>query len=626
MPKKSEEKPGARIGGLALLDWLRPPPGFVTEWALGTTYSLDLVACAAVLVALDGGAADKTEEYGLTSALRAMHNLRDKVFVVCQEGCIHVPKKTHAPILPMLDRFVKTVRLDLAKESFHPKVWLVRQRSIEPDEHGRHAIRYVLTVGSRNLTLDTSWDFGVGLVGTVGENAISSLPRLTEFVKFVGEQAGLESIENGFEDLEYVNWTLPKDVDEIRFDFHGDEVRRFEDTILGELAASNGEYHGVLWISPFLDARAVDAVAKLWAHAQDKRLVAGRTDLDKVAHKKTLGELNPRWMIAAAQEPVERPRLDDDAPDEADEDDETDENAEMEETSRGLHAKVVAVWHGKTASMLVGSPNLTTRGYLGKNVEAWLLMTGKPWLADALWYWAENMAAEYTAPPEPVPGKTDEEAQLERLHHEIAAREFTLHEVGPHKPAKLWADAPPLPAKTSDVHLRFARLSQMGTMYGFPAGKTSASLPGCDDSERSELLVFSLETDSQEKRWIQRVQVEPAIDDARDGALLRRVLPPESFLEYLRCLLDPDVIPRDVDDGHEDPNRRTKKNGESNTAVHAMGLEPLLRALAKAKEPEKSFALVDHAFQAYFDRAQAMTGELQAIHSLWENLRQVYGT
>lgn len=625
MPKKNDENSAARIGGLALLDWLRPPAGFVTEWALGTTYSLDLVACAAALVALDGGAND-TAKVGLTSALRAMHNLKDKVVVVSQEGCIHVPKKTRADILPLLDKFVKTVRLDLKQKAFHPKVWLVCQKSLEADEGGWHPIRYVLTVGSRNLTVDTSWDFGVGLVGTVVAEPSSTLPRVSDFVQFIGALAGIEEFTNGAQYLEYVDWQRPKDVDEFRFDFHGDVERKFDDTVLGELAATDPTKK-VLWISPFLDARAVDATARLWANTREKRLVAGKTDLDKVSHKATLQELNPHWMISASQEPAERPILADESSDDKEEhDDETGENAEMEEISRGLHAKIVAVWHGKTASMLVGSPNLTSRGYLGKNVEAWVVVTGQPWLANALWNWAEKVAAEYEAPPEPEPGKTDEEARLERLHHEIACREFTLYEYGPAKQSKLSAAGPPLTALNSDVLLYFERLSQLGHKYLFPAGKTSALLPGCDASHRSELLVFSLETQSLQKRWIQRVQVEPEIDTGRDAALLHRVLPPPKFLEYIRCLLDPDVIPNDADIPEVEGDERKTKNGTSRKSGDAIGLEPLLRAIAKAKDIDTRFGEVDLIFRAYLERTPNMTDELSAMHSLWENLRLVYGT
>ena len=149
---------------LALLDWLRPPSGYVTDCALGTSYSLDLVTCLAALVTLDGAAQD-TAQYSLTAALRALNRLSESVRVVVQQGRIHWTPGTDPAVLPLLDRVVRPVTPH-GEGSFHPKVWVVRQR---PLGEGVDVVRYALVVGSRNLTRDRSWDLGVALEGYVGE-------------------------------------------------------------------------------------------------------------------------------------------------------------------------------------------------------------------------------------------------------------------------------------------------------------------------------------------------------------------------------------------------------------------------------------------------------------------------
>jgi hypothetical protein len=627
---QSEDNPASRIGGLALLDWLRPPPGFVTDAALGTTYSLDLVACAAALVSLDGAVRD-TADFGLAAALRAMNRLKDDVQVVAQRGCIHVPDQAKAAVLPMLDRFVREVGFDIGEQAFHPKVWIVRQRRVRrpEEEPGEDDIRYVLVVGSRNLTLDTSWDMGVGLVGFVRNAREANLQGVGDFVRLACTLGGIDSFASRFANLDAVVWERPTGVRAMRFGFHhGEDRGEFDASILGEL--SGRARNGVLWISPFLDDSAVNAVARLWGQTQDRRLVAGTAALDDVARRVPWAKLEglaPRAMTPAPEGPAQRAPQDEKEPDvRANEDD-----PELLEDARALHAKIVAVWHdARTASVLIGSANLTKRGFCGANVEAWLLLEGRTALADALWAWSERVAFEYYRPNAPLPDETAAEKALDDWHHHIASRSFTLRERGPANAAELEADKPPIPRDAAGMKLRVARLSRRDKTFDFPAGATRAMLAGCEDGERCELLVFTLSVqlqhDTREKSWVQRVQLDPALaHESRDGALLRRVLPPERFLAYVQSLLEPDVADA-LQDAELDEARRA---GHEKTAAapkeDAVGLEAFLRALAKAPEPAKKITEIDGALEAYARQARQADPELAELRALWGALKEAYG-
>ena len=381
-------EPPRPLGGLALLNWLRPPPGFVTEAALGTTYSLDLVTCTAALVSLDGGVRDSVG-FGQAAALRAMTRLGESVRVLAQPGYIYAPAKTRAAIMPMLDRFVRPVRRP--DGSFHPKVWVVRQRRRGAGDEDSE-VRYVLVVGSRNLTRDVSWDLGVGIEGRVRGRRGVSLPGAGDFVRFACGLGGVEWLAERLADVDDVVWTLPRGVRRLRFGFHGAEAKGWRETALGTLAAPARK---VLWISPFLGVSAVREVAALWHETPERRLVAGEAELDRVARSvdhALLGGLAPRAMAAASDVP---PRQD--VADEVEVAGAADDDAEPEaqESIRGLHAKAVAVWRGKRkASVLLGSANLSRRGWLGANVEAWMLLEGDTALADGLWAWSAVMARE----------------------------------------------------------------------------------------------------------------------------------------------------------------------------------------------------------------------------------------
>ncbi|WP_437301116.1 hypothetical protein [Sorangium sp. So ce426] len=614
------------MGGLALLDWLRPPPGFVTDAALGTTYSLDLVTCAAALVSLDGTARDNAD-FGLTAALRAMQRLAERVFVVAQQGCVHAPERTKEALLPMLDRFVRMAHRPLNEGAFHPKVWLVRQiRARHPGAAQQEdGVRYVLVVGSRNLTRDLSWDLGVALQGYVRGPREANLRGVGDFVRFACRLADLAPFADRFADVDQVEWEHPEKVRFMRFGFHGEErIGAWDGTILPELLESA---QGVLWISPFLDVKGAEAAAKLSENAEDRRLVAGTADLNCVAQKTSsrryLERLDLRSLPSASEEPSRRA-----APDEADADGSSTENPELLEDARGLHAKAIAVWKSRTSSVLIGSANLTGRGWLGANVEAWLLLEGRVDLADALWAWSEQVAAEYHLPERSHSPEQDEEA-LDRWHHWIAARSFTLREGTPSEGAELSADTPPLLADARDVELRVGRLARPADLWAWSPGATSMTLAGCELTQRSTLLLFVLRTgggvDAQERAWLQHVRIEPALDpDARDRALLRSALPPEQFLEYLRGLLDDD-LPDGMDGEERSASARlAHQDHAGGDRAAGVGVEVLLRALARAPDPRAKVAEIGRALAAYLSAADAEEPRLAELQALWHAIEEVY--
>ncbi|WP_441286877.1 phospholipase D family protein [Sorangium sp. KYC3313] len=611
----------ARASSLALLDWLRPPAGYVTDCALGTSFSLDLITCVAALVALDGAACD-TADFSLTAALRAMNRLSDNVRVVVQQGCIHWRPGTHPGVLPLLDRVVRPVSLPLTGGSFHPKVWVVRQR---PAGEETGDVRYVLVVGSRNLTRDASWDLGVALEGYVGKAAgLDGHDELVDFVRFVCEAGGTRSFAERFRDLGSVSWALPPGVSEARFGFHGRRRMDWSETALLSLPE---DARRVLVLSPFLDADSVKQVAARWGDAPERRLVSGTEALDQIARRQqhaALDKLDPRCMEIARDEPVVlRSEPAAEAAETA-----AREDPEVAEEPRGLHAKVVAVWHRRRAHVLIGSANLTRPGWLGASAEAWLLLSGNPTLADALWDWSAERSCEYHAPSKPAAGPDTEIKALDDAHRYVAARRYTLQEHGAEE-ARLEADAPPLPRAPGQLDLRIARLSQPKVTSPWAPQACAMAMPACDPAERTAFLIFALRAgagpEALERAWVQHVTLEPKLDDQRDGALLRRVLGPRQFLEYLRGYLDPaagDGPDEPPGEAHAGPSYRG--DGSSSSPTEELRIETILRALAR--NPKETVAILGKAIEQY--RAAA-TDEgdprLNELWTAWQAIEEAYG-
>lgn len=635
----------SRLQGLALLDWLRPPPGFVTRAALGTTYSLDLIAWAAALVSLSGGAVD-TDNLGLVSVLRALNQLDGRVHMVAQQGCIHRPTGTRSEILPLLDRSLHTVRMPLNECSFHPKVWLVCQhRDASGDQPATW--RYVLIVGSRNLTRARDYDLGVALEGWDDGHG-TQLAGLEAFVQHVCARGGIADFAREFDGLDDVRWQPPNGVTEMTFGFHGASKQAWDETALARMSQAAGT--SVLSLTPFLDAEATSQLARRFAGWPERCLVAGVADLDHVSRGRARADLIslcPRAMSAASEMPPTRPDADDEpqvpagasAPPDiiadtiADDEDEPDQD-DLWQDSRGLHAKVIATWHPDgTATVLVGSANLSRRGWRGVNVEAWLQMTGQSGLADALWDWAMSAAAEYT-PPETTGGGDDDDAAtqrlLERYHQAISAHAFTLRERGPGQTASLRADTALMgDADAHGLRLTVARLAQRLPAVTWPVNAPDVELPGCDAAERSNLLLFSLEHGADDERtehaWIQQVQVSPPLDhDARKSAFLGR-LSPRDFFRYLRTYLAPAAANADDERAGDRRTVARSRAASASAAIGGLEVETLLRTLATNPDAAETLADMDRELTSYLQSKPEAASDMAAFQAFWRNIKEVYG-
>ena len=161
-----------------LFDALRPPPGYQLDVAVGTTYSLDLLALATVPVAFtlfDIRDRDREDGESPLALVEALRRSADRLALFCQEDRISVPEE-YRPFFAYLEESVVPVRPP-ARGSFHPKVWALRFTS--QDE----PVRYRLLVMTRNLTFDRSWDTMLALDGELvkRKNAFAANHPLGDF-------------------------------------------------------------------------------------------------------------------------------------------------------------------------------------------------------------------------------------------------------------------------------------------------------------------------------------------------------------------------------------------------------------------------------------------------------------
>ena len=135
---------------------LAPPAEYCLDFAVGTTYSLDLDALVGASLAM--GLSEETDSELMNNPvclLEALRSTGDKVALFCEGGQIHMPSKVTS-LYVLLEKMVFSVKTAkhrglAAFPSFHPKIWLLRYKN----NVGELLFRVVVL--SRNLTFDRSW-------------------------------------------------------------------------------------------------------------------------------------------------------------------------------------------------------------------------------------------------------------------------------------------------------------------------------------------------------------------------------------------------------------------------------------------------------------------------------------
>lgn len=193
---------------------LTPPGGYSLDFAVGTTYSLDLDALTGASIAL--GLSEDTDSKLLNNpvfVLEALRRTGDRIALFCQDGQISCPRMV-SPLYMLLEKIVFGVTLprrNRAYPSFHPKFWLIRyinDKNMEP--------LYRAIVLSRNLTFDRSWDVTISLEGKAGKEITDKNDPVIDFLGFLEKK--IRKDENGklkkkkiqklMEELQYVNFSL----------------------------------------------------------------------------------------------------------------------------------------------------------------------------------------------------------------------------------------------------------------------------------------------------------------------------------------------------------------------------------------------------------------------------------
>ncbi len=579
------------------LDVLRPDAGWQVAHAILTTYSADLVALVAAMLAL-AGIEDDEDAATKVDFANAFERMRGRLRVLLQGGRLAGPKR-HTPVLSILDRFIREVAHDEAQGSWHPKIALLK--FVKPGENDR----WRLWIGSRNLTRSTAWEAGLVLSGAVNAAGadIAGIPELGSEIARLAELPGLSETQI-FAELTQVRWEVPA----------GMEV----ESVCLLLAPTRsyppapGSVDELIVVSPFLDIGTLRYFAS-WSDQPAKRtLVSMQSEL--AALYAISPQVGKEWRLLhlAAPPPEEieivknvEPPTEIASSPEPDNDEMADVVAEKQAWEEnvlepiGLHAKLVFARQGERRWLWLGSANATGRGWCGPNTEvvAHLAITAETavGLQTFVNEVAQTVAESALASLAAEEHVAEAEELLEKARTEVAARWAVIQERDDGAYHLVAAEAP---------HPADPRIELRVGLFGselkiWPRGVKRLILPRQTGIE-SELVRVQLRLDELRLNWLQRAPLTPPPDEDRDHRALAQHLDPRTFLMWIRSLLGGG----DPGDGggawHEVGSRRHGRDGGA--FWWAPTLEELLQSWSRRPE---SLQQVDRKVQQYLTYLQA---------------------
>ena len=372
---------------------IRPPSGYRLDFAVLTTYTLDLEALLvlplSVLAHPEGGLDDLlADPLGLHQAIR---DAGDRVHAFVDEKGIAIPRGARA-LYSMLESSVHPVRAP-NRGAFHPKVWVARFTAVDAAAVNEVAVNEAaddllrVAVLSRNLTFDRSWDVALASEAPLRSRRFVAASRpLHDFLRALPQlatgrlpQGIVERVEALADQVTRTAFPAPDGFDSpIAFHAIGLTPRRRSWS-----PPSSG--HRALAVAPFANRTGLDAAGRL--SGDDRILVSRQEELDKLSDDALAAWKDVLVLSDTAQGEAE------DGPADAAEDGAADAADTAEASAAaganaggagtgadarpsGLHAKMIAVEHGRRVTWSVGSANLTGAAFTGGNVEMMASVSG----------------------------------------------------------------------------------------------------------------------------------------------------------------------------------------------------------------------------------------------------------
>jgi hypothetical protein len=589
-----------REAAYSVFEALRPRTDETLDRGAFATYSLDLVAVAALILSLSR-AGEQELEAGPLSFVDALNEVAPRIDIVFQKDRLK-PAARHFGVLHMLDRRIHAIQPPRGA-SYHPKLALVRY--LGP----KHRVTWRLWLGSRNLTGGQDREAGLLLVGRAGNTRGSRSPGIASSIASMAADMlpDLGWIADFRHELESVRWNAPKDVrlKNIQWRRAG-EYKKFATTL-------RGATHTVA-ISPFVD----DAGCSAFDGCAQNSLL---TTSDAAINLKIRSDLmlmvdrSPTFDVPIAVEASESSTS-------------IDEISQVDPA--GIHAKLLLRQKGNTTRLWIGSANLTRRGMDGPNAEVLAELEISPDLSRPLISYVEDAARLDLKDTELGPDMEQKRAAERKLDDAITTILGAGLEIGRSSEGLTLTSEISFDNFLSEHSLQAWLLTRPDSVTSWETGQRTVLLvPGGIPLKLETVLVcFSaerLQNDCPPRTWAQSVSFPEHDADARDRAATAAYIGIAGASAWVRAQLEGIVGAEGTTwTGH----RRWAGSGFAGSGdALPLAIEEVLAAWARnPKEFETRAELLEDTLKALSaELAQAPEDEQDAAAiSQWSQVEQLW--
>ena len=494
--------------------------GFVVDYAICTTYSLDMPTLLSVPFML-GTMVDLTEDTMRSPhfILETINRSADKFAVFCNAGCIAVPP-ANSKLYSLLERSVVQVTLPANGHgyiNFHPKLWVIKE--INP-ETGEKQIK--LVVLSRNLTCSHDLDVVCEMVGKIEtepatEKAQKKHAPLADFLTWLIAEADGPTMEKNMraicEDIRYIERFNLENSPFEDYNFFPMGISQHDGTT--ECLEQNILKHAaeMLIISPFVDHNVLQKMVNCTPNAKKTLITRHSSIKPDMIQMFNDGIYTPKDILTDKEE---------------------------KDVIVDLHEKVYFIrsQEGNQSynRLYLGSTNATTNGF-GRNVEFLLQLQFSPYKTSYSKYRSELINDSDECMFEKVVAIPDDDTTKEDVPNEIVLR-------------------------TAIAAIQEAEIKPYNSLYSVTIRCCQNQLPkqslslyplGCEgiESNLAEGMVFTdLELSMLTEFYViqtgdlRRVIKIPTIGmpEERDTAIFRSIINTKAkFINYLSFMLTDDI-------------------------------------------------------------------------------------
>jgi hypothetical protein len=561
--------------GQPYLDEMRPGRLETVKLALFATYSVDLSAVAAVLLALIGRNNDKGSGTAVDFA-DAIDKLRDRVKIIIQRGRIARPIALPR-IAGILDQFIVEQPYDERERSWHPKIALVAYTGPKGET------RWKLWIGSRNLTRSQDLDAGVLLDGSEKRaKGRVRLPGVGALGGTLARSASREDADDISKQLETIWWDAP-DGFRLRGLLNG-----LDQGVPLPVEPPSGAINGITVISPFLSSDFLKRAGK-WGPAESRTLISSMPALADIASLSRTSLTGFSKILAYAAPDV----LADESTLALPGGNEPVAEDDVEPAPLALHAKIFCFHSGEKTILRVGSANATERAWSGRNSEIMVELEAGEAFSSGLAFLVgkatpvtiEELAAADLGSVSAADALEESRKVLMASWDPVLRRDGECFSI----------DARAVPSLAYPDHVLHAGPAN-GDLLTWPTDAVRLGLGPIPLSLQSAFIQVRISSPDGDLRWMQRVTVDPPLEEQRDLAALASHMGLRAFHDWMRAMLDGDALP--VGGGAWDDDAGSRGNRSQGLGYDRLTLEDILTAWARDR---KAFGRVDRHFAPYVD-------------------------